>query len=262
MPPPTVCPIPRVVSSSKCKPGPLFKYDTVSKRNVSCFSQSIDYSSLGDFTLTSWEFVGSDPLELRAIWTPSSNATSYTLLFLVSDTYPVTSSSTVLASYSTVNSGDLLSVPFQYSDINCKFFGVQVIAMSECATKYSNIISDQYLIIQPPIPPATATLTFGVSDLTINFPNGINVFEYEVYLYDVTIGDYALINPILSGVTTNLSPWVISYLSLIPFQARDPPLITGNQYKLIIAVVSSPGGCFAEQDYHPVVFNQTFPSPP
>lgn len=212
--------------------------------------------------MLSWEFVGIDPIQLQAIWTPSSNATSYTVLFLVSDTYPVTSSSTVLASYSNVNSGDLLPVTFPDTAINCKFFGVQVIASTECFSKQSNLISDQYLTIQSPVAPATATLTFGVSDLTIDFPNGINVFEYEVYLYDVTIGDYALINPILSGVTTNLSPWVISYLSLIPFQARDPPLITGNQYKLIIVVTSSPGGCFDEQDYPPVVFDQTFPSPP
>lgn len=214
---------------------------------------------VGNFTLLSWEIVGSETFSLQATWTPSANAVSYTFNFLLSDVYPVTSNDIYL-SVPNVQSGDLIPIDGSFQTaIECKFFGVQILAIGQCDSKPSNIISNQYTSLQKSIAPTTATLTFGVSNLIINFPNGINVFQYEVTLYDVTTSSYPLSGPILNNINTNLSPWVIPYVDLVPFGT----LITGHEYQLIIVVTNSPQGtCSDQKTYPPVVFDQTFPTPP
>lgn len=210
------------------------------------------------FSITGFNLIGGETPGLQVSWTPSSNAVKYTLNFLLSETYPI-SSSDVLVSYPNVNSGDVVSF---VQDINCKYFGVQVIAINDCnELTYSNIADGAlyYPTIYAPVPPETASLTFDAINMTISFPNGYNVYSYRVFLYDVTANDYALTTYIIDS-TTNDSPYVIPYTALIPFAVTTPPLITGHQYKLIISVFNSEFLlCFKDNDYPPVTFTQTFP---
>jgi hypothetical protein len=255
--------VPLIWKTQKESDQQLFKYNHATQRvvQVGCGCPCIGLP-VGDFTLLSWEIVGVESFSLQAFWSPSPNALSYTFNLLLSDTYPVTSSNVYL-SFPNVQSGDLIPISESVdSAIRCKFFGVQIVAIGKCDSKSSNIISDQYLTLQKSVAPATSSLTFGVSDLTISFPDGINANSYEVTLYDVTTSSYPLYNPILSGISTNTSPFVIPYTSLIPFGVSTPVLVTGHQYQLIIVVSNTPSGgqCTDSKTYPPVVFDQVFPT--
>lgn len=220
-----------------------------------CPSSSVNVSSytiLGNGTSSS----------LQSFWTTTLSATSFSEVFLVSDTYPVTPSSTVLQTFSNVVSGELYPVSFSDQEIQCKFFGVQVFAhIADCDPVASNLQSSDLKFLQGAVPPSTATLTFGPTNFTVSFPDGINVGRYAVYLYDVTLDEFALTQALLNNISVNLSPWVIPYEYLIPFSVTTPPLLQGNEYRLQIIVGNSIDYfCASQTTYSAVPFNQTFPS--
>lgn len=254
--------IPLIWSSPKKKDQVCFRYDPASQRlsKIGCCVCAEQPPS--PFELTFWSFVGSDVTSLQAFWNPSANAKKYTVNFLVSDTYPVSQTSTIIASYPNVSSGDLLPLSSAYDFISCKFFGVQVVASNSCATlRYSNLVDGSIVLsgLYGTVAPETASLSFDASNITISFSDGINVQRYDVYLYDVTNNQFALTQPILANIITNTSPFVFPYSSIIPYAVTSPPLITGNQYKLIITTVNAGLACSDEKEYSPVVFTETFP---
>ena len=254
--------IPLIWSSPKAKDQTCFKYDPASQRLSKIGCCICNERTPSPFTLTSWSFAGSDVLHLQAFWTPSLNARRYTVNFLISDTYPVSQTSTIIESYPNVSSGDLLPLTSAYDFITCKFFGVQVVASNSCATvRYSNLLDGSQILpsIFGTVAPETATLSFDATNITISFSDGINVQRYNVYLYDVTNNQFALTNAILPNISTIVSPYIIPYSYLTPYAVTSPPLITGNQYKLIITTENAGLVCSDEKDYTPVVFTETFP---